>query len=319
MNRTLGIIAVIWILHGWHACQREITRVIDDDQPPQLTQPITFTQITDTSAVLSVIINEPCSVSVHYRLFGSADSLHRPGSDRRQKHLIRLHPLRPDTVYHYRVELFDRYQNMTQTPPDTFRTRINPDTLLGRGWHHFENQAYAAARTSFARLLTVDTGHSEASCGIGFSLLASETTARADSLCLVFFQNALNTTPDFGDALAGLILTLYRTGDLLHCAMTFEDLRESAPDYQFCHDPLIDLRQLTCVAAIAYFNLTLFSPVQTLIDILFPTNGLDPDTPGSWVVGGETYSTYPEALQQILAGLQVAAWNNRYLSHTTGV
>ena len=208
------------------------------------------------------------------------------------------------TIYYFYVTAVDEAGNES-APSSTVQARATSlayETSLG--WTEFEAGEYDTSKARFQTALQFNASHAEASSGLGWSnamlgLLSDAVTA---------FQAANSAGLTTQDANAGLAVA-YRDLPNLNSAILYADtVIDNEPSYVFSHRTSIDYKDMHLVMAQCYYRLgeSSFSDAQAQVDILDPGNGLDPGTPGTWVVDSVTYNTYAEALLMKIEELEAS-------------
>jgi tetratricopeptide (TPR) repeat protein len=181
-------------------------------------------------------------------------------------------------------------------------SRAPEETELG--WAAWEAGEYTTARTRFLAAVSEDAGYAEAHHGLGWAhaflgslpqAVTAFTTARLRGL----------STPDPD---AGLAIVLRDLPDLDGAIASALAALGASSAWSFSHRPSIDWRDLRLILAQCYFRKGpgTFDEAQDQVDILDPTNGLDPASPATWTVGATTYDTYAEALLMAIEAQEAA-------------
>jgi tetratricopeptide (TPR) repeat protein len=161
------------------------------------------------------------------------------------------------------------------------------------GWQHFAGEDFEQAAQEFQGAVDEDPGCKDARNGLGWAY------ARLDSLEMAraFFESALLIDAGFLDAQAGLALVASAANDHDQViASGTAVLGEEGDGYVFRRDENITSADLRLVLAQSYLYTAQYSLAQEQVDFLDPDNGLDPDDPSTWRVGGVDYATYEESL-----------------------
>jgi len=170
------------------------------------------------------------------------------------------------------------------------------------GWAAWEAADYTTAFDHFEDAFNQNTTSAEARNGLGWAELFLGNMSAA----IYHFDYAMYLELPVFDAHLGMAIALRDSAHYSNAILTAEQILAAIPRYEFSHRPSInykDLRLLIAACAIRrgenYFDLA-----QTNVDSLDPANGLDPEVPASWIVGGVTYATYPEALIKKIEALE---------------
>lgn len=215
-----------------------------------------------------------------------------------------LTDLTEGTTYYFYVTAVDEAGNegTASSIVEARATSVTYETT--QGWSEFESASYDTAVTYFNNALGLDSNHADASSGLGWSkallgFLSEAVTALQTA-------NSLGLTTQ--DANAGLAV-VYRDLPNLESAISHAGtVVGNEPSYSFSHRPSIDYKDMHLVMAQCYYRQgeASFPDAQAQVDILYQNNGLDPDTPSTWVVGGQTYQTYAEALLMKIEELEAS-------------
>ena len=304
--KSLLLSGIILTILTTFCCEKEVIKVKEDTIPPIITSGPEILQVTDFSSTIFWITDEPCSVQVKYAISTSSDTITQPDSEFRQNHLITLTNLNPNTIYNYKTVNFDVSGNITESNTYTFTTEIDRGNLLSYGWDAFENGYFLQAAGYFDRYIQLDSLNAECFTGLGWSIM------RIDSLdsSITSFNNALNINEEYIDALAGLVLALYKKGEDLSVTLFGEQVLLQDSVYVFEHDTSFNYEDIHLTLADSYNLLGMREDAQIQVDFIFPENGLVPDDSASWVVDNITYSTYEEALTAVIEYLKNLFWNS---------
>ncbi len=146
------------------------------------------------------------------------------------------------------------------------------------GWLKFEAGHFSMAATDFQDAMTLDGTYAEAFLGHGWSTLRQELLATA--------RTSLNGAISLGlveDGNAGKAFAELHTGGhtdavaAVNAVVTITG--PTASPYTFVHDTSITETDLLWVRARAHFLLGQYDQAQIVVDVLVPTNTLDPNSP----------------------------------------
>ena len=137
----LGFLALILtVLH----CEKEVIKVKDDVTAPVITI-VPEVSVSDSSALIQWITDEPCSVQVKYWINATTDTLLESDDEFRQNHSVLLSGLIPLTTYSFYTINYDIAANSTASAAASFSTVVDTSNLIVYGWLAFEGQNYAEA------------------------------------------------------------------------------------------------------------------------------------------------------------------------------
>jgi tetratricopeptide (TPR) repeat protein len=187
----------------------------------------------------------------------------------------------------------------TDPPTDSGTTAAEE---LSEGWVDFEASRFSQAAGHFQSAVNKDGSLADAHNGLGWSRAMQENLSGAATS----LQNALDrglTTPD---ADAGLAVVFRDTPNYSQAISHAQAVITASPTYVFSHRTSIDHRDMHLVIAQSYYRLgeSSFALAQAQVDILDPTNGLDPLDSGTWIVNSIVYATYAEALLKKIEELE---------------
>jgi len=299
---TFGILlTVITII----CCEKEAIKVKEDTIPPIITSEPEVLEVSDSSSTIFWITDEPCSVQVKYSISALSDTVTQSDTEFRQNHLVILTDLNPNTFYSYKTVNFDVSGNTTESNIYTFKTEIDTGNLIFYGWDDFENGDFSRAAGYFDQYIQFDSLNADCFTGLGWSLM------RIDSLdsSITSFNNALNINEEYIDALAGLVLALYKKDEDLTVTVFGEQTLEQDSVYEFEHDTTFNFEDIHLILADSYNLLGMIEDAQIHIDTIFSDNGLTPSDSASCVVDNITYPTYEEALTAAIDYLKNLFWS----------
>ncbi len=179
---------------------------------------------------------------------------------------------------------------------------------LAAGWSAFEAGNYTTARTNFQSAINKNDTLADAYSGLGWS----QAMLGNLSLAATAFEDGLTEDSGLIDAAAGLAF-VYRdhpspVPDLDQAIAHAQAVITANASWLFAHMTSVDVDDLRVVMAQSYFRKgeASFSNAQAQVDLLDPSNGLDPGNSATWIVGGTTYNAYAEALLMKIEELAAA-------------
>ncbi|MFC1628125.1 hypothetical protein ACFL3H_03295 [Gemmatimonadota bacterium] len=215
-----------------------------------------------------------------------------------------IHNLTAGTTYYFAVSSVDESGNESEqsTPLPLVPTSATWSTSLG--WSSFTAGEYSAALGHFQTARSLLETHAEAFLGLGWSYLMLDNLSNAR----VEFQQAIVLGLQTKDADAGLAVINREIPNLPLAISHALTVLNNDPLWVFTHQSSIDYRDMRLLLAQCYFRQgeAWFDEAQTQVDILDPTNGLDPGDQGTWLVGGTAYTTYVSALMTLIMDLETA-------------
>ena len=174
--------------------------------------------------------------------------------------------------------------------------------LTAEGWGLFESSNFTSGKAKFSEALGKDGEYADAYNGRGWcsAFLDLDTEAISD------FDAA--NSKGFGqlDAHAGLAGVYVGNQEFLSAISNAKTVLSEDSSYQFSHQPAIDSLDLHLILALAYYGLggTYVDSAQQRVNYLNPANNLDPTNSATWVVSGDIYGTYAEALLKEIQRLE---------------
>ena len=169
--------------------------------------------------------------------------------------------------------------------------------LVARGWELFEAKDYEGALASFDEAISSGYKLAEAYLGAGWSNLLLENISDAIEACNNALDEGYSKPEDAYCALCIAYLATLATSTEAQKAASYADSVLSIdPHYTFSHLTAVNYLDVHLVRAEAYLYLGDYAKVQESLDVLDPDNGLDPEDSNTWVVDGQSYNTYLEAL-----------------------
>lgn len=164
--------------------------------------------------------------------------------------------------------------------------------FIESGWEKFESHDYTGASEDFASAISADSSKAEAFVGLGWTALKLDQLPVAS----LSFSIAILLEPS-DDAFAGKAFADLNLDDQaaavtsVDAVITISD--NSVNTYTFLHDLTITETDLLWIKARAHFLLAEYAQAQSALDILSPSNGLNPES-----------STYVEDLAAAIEGLR---------------
>ncbi len=174
--------------------------------------------------------------------------------------------------------------------------------LLADGWAAWESSQYSSSYDIFLDAVSHDPADAEARNGIGWAkLFLGELHSAIGSFDYAIYLEL----PTF-DATLGMAFALRDSADYSNAVLNAQKIVDAMPRYTFSHRASINWKDIRLLIAQCSFRRgqQYFDIAQANVDTLDPTNGLDPESPASWVVGGVTYNAYPEALLKKIEALE---------------
>lgn len=171
-------------------------------------------------------------------------------------------------------------------------------TALEEAWEQFEAGEYTDAIASFRTILAEDGTLADGYNGLGWSFAF---TGMLDSAA-GHFSTAISSDANLVDPLACLSAVRLAQGDYDDAITHASDALAKNSSWTFAHRAGVDYRDLHLILAEAYFRQgeTSFSAAQAQVDILNPSNGLDPGDSQTW----NGYPSYAAALLKIIQTLE---------------
>lgn len=189
--------------------------------------------------------------------------------------------------------------------------------LVEQGWSHFESAFYDSARTLFEEAIANDSTYADAHNGRGWSTLFLGLPPSNEPLdeAISAFERAIVYELYAADPQVGLAIAYHSEGEYQSAIQYAGQALSLEPTYAFRHRQSVNYLDVHLVLAQSYFGLgeAYFPQAQAEVDILDPPNGLDPNDITTWRVdlnrdgeieAGETFSSYTEALMELIELLQ---------------
>ncbi len=212
--------------------------------------------------------------------------------------------LTPGTTYFFAVSAVDEAGNESDPSVTVSAEPTSAEHATSVGWTEFEAGAYGDALAAFHVALNLDENYAEAYLGRGWSHLFRDDLSNARVALQAAISKGLTTV----DANAGLAIVFREVPDLPSAISQALTVVTSDADWAFSHMSSVDYRDMHLLLAQCYFRQgeAWFDEAQAQVDILDPSNGLDPADSGTWSAGGETFSTYGAALMTVIMELETA-------------
>ena len=278
------------------------------DEGPDTEPPAQIIGITATVGDSVITITWTAAVAGdlwHYLLYQgtSASSLTSTGEEI-ITNTRSLSNLTEGTTYYFYVTAVDDSGNESEPSLTVDGRFTSSDYETGLGWSEFETGAYNDALPYFNAAVELDANHADAYSGIGWSQAMLGSLSESATA----FQTAGTYGLTTQDANAGLAVVYRDLPSLTNAISRASSVITNEPSYVFSHCTSIDYQDMHLVMAQCHFRLgeANFPDAQAQVDILDPDNGLDPDTPGTWVVDGQAYQTYAEALLMEIESLEAS-------------
>lgn len=172
------------------------------------------------------------------------------------------------------------------------------EELAEAGWDRFAAADYDSAAALFAQALATDENYADAWHGAGWSGAYLGLLAAADSA----FAEAIERGASGAAPWCGLAAVDRDLPDLASAAAAADSALARDPLFIFSRRPSVDSLDLHLLRGQIQLarGAAGLAEAQAEADFLQPGNGLDPGTPASWVVGGDTLAAYSQALVRLL-------------------
>ena len=170
-----------------------------------------------------------------------------------------------------------------------------PPTLpsLHPGWVAFEAEDHVGAMDEFRFTLSIDPSNADAHLGLGWSLLFLDSLSVAEGELAIAHSSGLDRPED---AFCGLAVARLGMEEFLSTIQAADSVLSLDPAYVFTHRSTIDFLDVHLVRAEACIHEGDLISAQESMDVIDPSNILDPAEPSTWIVDGRSYSIYEEAL-----------------------
>ncbi len=149
--------------------------------------------------------------------------------------------------------------------------------FIASGWEKFEAHDYTGAAEDFANAIDADSSKAEAYVGLGWTALKMDQLIIAD----LAFAYAIELEPS-DDAYAGKAFADFNLENHVAAAADVDEVvtiaENAANAYTFSHDPSITQTDLLWIKARAHFLMGQYAGAQTVLNVLSPSNGLNPES-----------------------------------------
>lgn len=207
------------------------------------------------------------------------------------------------TAYFFGVSAVDEAGNESSRAGPVQAVATSDAYKTSLGWSDFQTEDYSAASVHFQDALTMNGSYADAHLGLGWSRAYLGQLADAVSSLHAANNNGLSAP----DAHAGLAVVYRDLPELDACVSRAAMVLSADPAWEFSHRSSIDYQDMHLIRAQAYYRMgpLNYPDAQGEVDILDPSNGLDPADPGTWTVDGQDYPSYAEALLKAIELLAV--------------
>ena len=171
--------------------------------------------------------------------------------------------------------------------------------LINSGWVKFEAGEFSSAVSDFNSALSKDASAFEAYSGIGWSQIRLDQIDEAETN----YMTALNGNYAGKELLAGLAAISLVNEEYTTAIGYAESILNIDPDWVFEHDNSIDFKDVWLLVATAYFHEGDFAEVEKAILNIDSTYSISENDSNTWVVDGNSYLTYQEAVAAYLQSL----------------
>jgi tetratricopeptide (TPR) repeat protein len=173
---------------------------------------------------------------------------------------------------------------------------LTAEELNEEGWGSYALGEYSEARGLFQDALGLDPDYPEAQLGLAWTEAQLGNYAAS-----VSGHGAVVASGEYvTDAFAGRAAASLELPDFLTAIESADSALTRDPDYFFSRQPAYDYGDLRLILAQSHFALAHYDSAQEQVDLIDPSNGLDPADPGSWAVGDTSYPTYEAALAVLI-------------------
>lgn len=286
MRITLRHIITIYFIifvSLFSACEKEIIKVKDDTDPPEIVTEVSLENITDTSATISWETIEPAATTVQYVVAGQTDTLTITDSEFRQYHNVEIKDLQPFTEYFIQAVCTDEKGNQSKSSLLNFQTLKSLAMIITDAWQAFESQDYQQGLVCFIESTTRNNSESDSYNGMGWCLLYLDSLARARTE----FSNAISLNNINYDALAGITIAFYQDSLINQVIPVAKRITELAPTnlqdplnnpyYVFKHDTTITNLDIIWYLADSYYHLGSYEMCRQTLEMLLAENTPSPD------------------------------------------
>jgi hypothetical protein len=198
-----------------------------------------------------------------------------------------------DSTYYYVVTAVDNSHNESgYSAESSIYIPRTTNYCLEEAWNYFQIGQFDEAIDFFTSAIALNPQLADAYHGLGwcYGNTGSLTSAVTN------FRSALSYDSQLIDAHAGLAFVYSALEDYDNVVVEALIVIGADAYYVFQHDTAVTIADIRLLLAQSYFFTQQYSEAQAQVDLLNPSNGLDPGDPNSWVVEGVRYQTYQEAL-----------------------
>ncbi len=273
----------------------------EPDMPP--VEPVNLTAVAGDRQVVLNWINIIEPDLAFYQIYQSTDGINFTVRD--EDYVINqatISLLDNGTTYYFYVTAVDKAEN--ESPPSNVVTATPSSAAYetSQGWARFEADEFTAAKSNFEEAILMDNAYADAYCGLGWSKAMLNDLADAK----IDFLLAINTGLSSMDAHAGIAGVYRDLSDLDSAIQSASTVLQNTPSYQFSHRLSIDYKDMHLIMAQCYYRKgeSHFIYAQAQVNILDPSNNLNPSDPLTWIVSGVTYDSYAEALLKMIEKLE---------------
>lgn len=171
--------------------------------------------------------------------------------------------------------------------------------LNEEGWSRYIMGEYSVARSSFEDALVLESVFVEARLGLAWSnAQLGEYSASVSA-----FEEVIASGEYVADAFAGRAAASLELPDYEAAIVSADSALARDAGYTFLRQPAFDYGDLRLILAQSYFALARYDSAQAQVDIMDPSNGLDPGNPETWTIAGTAHPTYEAALAALIERL----------------
>ena len=293
-----NILATILILVLFISCGKKSTEPEPVSAPQIISGPVT-NLITATDATITWKTNQTSNSILQIGQSSNQYDSTLSSNELVTNHSMTIEKLAVYTSYYYIV--ISSNENGADTSAENLFTTLKDAQLLSsRAWSKFEKGQYLQAIHDFELALTVDSNHSDAYTGLGWSYSFLDSLNKAKEK----FDNAISISNVLLDAYVGRGMVFLSKKKYYSCVTDLNFVLEHNSNYMFNHYTNIDYKDIHVALAEAFFYQSKFNDAQQHVDFLLPDNGLDPDNSATWLVDSVSFATYQEALLSAIEKLK---------------
>lgn len=169
---------------------------------------------------------------------------------------------------------------------------------LDDAWDQFAARHYVDAVATFHTVLSDDSSLTDAINGLGWSFAFAGSLDSAQ----FYFERTIARQPTLTDAVAGLSAVLLALGEETGAVDRATAALTQDAAWSFTHQSAVDHEDLHLILAQAYFAQggTALEHAQAEVDVLDPSNNLDPESPATW----GSAPTYTAALLSLIQSIE---------------